>query len=145
MEIGVTEDIATCRALRRRVFIEEQGVSEADEIDDKDGEAIHLLARVEGRPVGSARLLILGETGKIGRVCVLAQARGTGLGAALMRAAVAELRKRPGVRRAKLGAQTHALGFYERLGFVAVGPVFDDAGIPHREMVLEFQGAARAV
>jgi len=136
IEIGVTEDIATCRALRRTVFIEEQGVSEADEVDDKDDEAIHLLAWLNGRPVGSARLLVLGDTGKIGRVCVLADQRGTGLGAALMRAAVERFRQVPGVKTVKLGAQTHALGFYERLGFTAHGPEFDDAGIPHREMVL---------
>ncbi|TKA95148.1 GNAT family N-acetyltransferase [Cereibacter changlensis] len=134
--IAVTTDIAACRALRRTVFIEEQGVPEADEIDDLDGEAIHLLAEVEGRPVGSARLLVRGETGKIGRVCVLAEQRGTGLGAALIRAAVAELRHIPGVRQAKLGAQTHALGFYEKLGFTALGPEYIDAGIPHRDMVL---------
>ena len=134
--IAVTTDIAACRALRRTVFIEEQGVPEADEIDDLDGEAIHLLAEVEGRPVGSARLLVRGETGKIGRVCVLAKQRGTGLGAALIRAAVAELRRIPGVRQAKLGAQTHALGFYEKLGFTALGPEYIDAGIPHRDMVL---------
>lgn len=134
--IAVTTDIAACRALRRTVFIEEQGVPEADEIDDLDGEAIHLLAEVEGRPVGSARLLVRGETGKIGRVCVLAEQRGTGLGAALIRAAVAELRRIPGVRQARLGAQTHALGFYEKLGFTALGPEYIDAGIPHRDMVL---------
>ena len=134
--IVVTTDIAACRALRRTVFIEEQGVPEADEIDELDGEAIHLLAEVEGRPVGSARLLVRGETGKIGRVCVLAEQRGAGLGAALIHAAVAELRRIPGVRQAKLGAQTHALGFYEKLGFTALGPEYIDAGIPHRDMVL---------
>ncbi|MBM3615034.1 MAG: GNAT family N-acetyltransferase [Alphaproteobacteria bacterium] len=136
IEIGETRDIGTCRALRRTVFIEEQGVSEADEVDDKDDEAIHLLAWLNGRPVGSARLLVLGDTGKIGRVCVLADQRGTGLGAALMRAAVERFRQVPGVKTVKLGAQTHALGFYERLGFNAHGPEFDDASIPHREMVL---------
>jgi predicted GNAT family N-acyltransferase len=136
IEIAPTRDIATCRALRRTVFIEEQGVSEADEVDDLDDQAIHLLVTDQGRPVGSARLLVLGEIGKIGRVCVLPALRGTGLGAALMRAAVAEFRKQPGVRKVKLGAQTHALGFYERLGFRAVGAEFLDAGIPHREMVL---------
>ena len=138
IDIRPTRDIATCRLLRRKVFIEEQGVSEADEIDDKDDEAIHLLATVDGAPMGSARLLLSGNTGKIGRVCVLPAARGTGLGAALMRAAVAELRRQPGLTRAKLGAQTHALGFYERLGFTAEGPIYDDAGIPHRDMVMEF-------
>lgn len=136
ISIAPTRDIATCRALRRRVFIEEQGVSEADELDDLDDQAIHLLATQDGTPLGSARLLVLGETGKIGRVCVLPQARGTGLGAALMRAAIAEFRRIPGVARVKLGAQTHALGFYERLGFQATGPEFMDAGIPHRDMVL---------
>ena len=134
--ITETRDIATCRALRRTVFIEEQGVSEADEVDDKDDEAIHLLATQNGKPVGSARLLVMGETGKIGRVCVLAEARGAGLGAQLMQAAVTRFRSVPGVTKVKLGAQTHALGFYERLGFTAIGPEFDDAGIPHREMVL---------
>ncbi|MDP2081842.1 MAG: GNAT family N-acetyltransferase [Pseudotabrizicola sp.] len=136
IHIAPTRDIATCRQLRRIVFIEEQGVSEADEIDDKDDQAIHILALVDGIPMGSARLLLSGDTGKIGRVCVLRQARGTGLGTALMREAVAELRRQPGVTRAKLGSQTHAMGFYERLGFVAQGPVYDDAGIAHRDMVM---------
>ncbi len=136
IEICETRDIATCRALRRIVFIEEQGVSEADEVDDKDDEAIHLLATLNGKPVGSARLLVLGDVGKVGRVCVLAETRGTGLGAKLMQAAVDRFRNVPGVKKVKLGAQTHALGFYERLGFSAIGPEFDDAGIPHREMVL---------
>ena len=110
-------------------------MSEADELDDLDGVAVHLLATVDGRPMGSARIVPGKGYGKIGRVCVLAEARGTGLGAALMREAVQECR-RLGLKTARLGAQTHALGFYEALGFEAVGPVFDDAGIPHREMIL---------
>jgi predicted GNAT family N-acyltransferase len=134
LHIAPTRDIATCRHLRRVVFIEEQGVPEADEIDDKDDTAIHLLATENGTPVGSARLLLMGSTGKIGRVCVLPSHRGTGLGAALIRAAIAELRAQ-GMTTAKLGAQTHAIGFYERLGFTATGPEYMDAGIPHRDMV----------
>lgn len=134
--IEVTTDIAACRALRRSVFIEEQGVAEADEIDDRDADATHLLATRNGIPIGSARLLTYGDTGKIGRVCVLASQRGTGLGAALIRAAVAHFRTQPGIALVKLGAQTQALGFYEKLGFTAQGPVFDDAGIPHRDMVM---------
>lgn len=135
VEVRVTDDLAACLALRRTVFIEEQGVPEADELDDLDGQAVHLLAYVDGVPMGSARLLRSGETGKIGRVCVLASARGTGLGVALMRKALEVLAADPALRRAKLGAQTHALGFYERLGFVAEGPEYLDAGIPHRDMV----------
>lgn len=136
ISIARTDDVTACRLLRRIVFIEEQGVSEADEVDDLDGRAIHLLATLDGKPVGSARLLVLGGTGKIGRVCVLQSARGTGLGAALMRAAVDQFRAISGVTTVRLGAQTHALGFYERLGFTATGPEYMDAGIPHRDMVL---------
>lgn len=134
--IAPTRDIATCRWLRRVVFIEEQGVSEADEIDDLDEAAIHLIATDAGKPVGTARLLTDGDTGKIGRVCVLKSARGTGLGAALIRAAVAHFRATPGIARVKLGAQSHALGFYERLGFTPAGSEYIDAGIPHRDMIL---------
>ena len=138
LEIVETRDIALCRQLRRVVFIEEQGVSEADELDDLDDVALHLLAVLDGVAVGSARLLVQGEVGKIGRVCVLQQARGAGIGAALIRAAVARLRAAAGVKKAKLGAQVHALGFYQALGFEAYGPVYDDAGIEHRDMVLGF-------
>ena len=134
MRIEETTDIDTCRALRRTVFVEEQGVPEADEWDDLDGEAIHLLAWQDGRAVGTARLLLKAGTGKIGRVCVLANARGAGLGAALIRASMDVLRTKPGVTRVMLGAQTHAIGFYEKLGFAVCGPIYDDAGIPHRDM-----------
>ncbi len=137
LHIGVTDDIATCRALRRAVFIEEQGVPEADEVDDQDDQAVHLLARLDGVPVGTARLLAYGGTGKVGRVCVLQSARGTGLGAALMQQTVAQFRAMPGVTKVTLGAQLTAVPFYERLGFVPYGDVFLDAGIDHRNMVLD--------
>lgn len=139
--ISETRDFALCRQLRRVVFIEEQGVCEADEVDDQDEAAIHLLARQDGVAVGSARLLIKGDQGKIGRVCVLAPARGMGIGAALIRAAVARFRQMPGIASVKLGAQTHALGFYASLGFGAEGPEYLDAGILHRDMVLDLQAA----
>ncbi len=137
--IAETRDIALCRTLRRVVFIDEQGVSEADELDDKDEEAVHLLAREGSLALGSARLLVEGDTGKIGRVCVLQQGRGRGIGAALIRAGVAHFRHRGDLAQVKLGAQTHALGFYEALGFQAVGEVYDDAGIPHRDMILKLE------
>ena len=133
--ITVVEDYTPCLELRRAVFIAEQGISEADEYDDLDAGAVHLLATADGRPVGTARLLIKGDTGKIGRLCVLADQRGTGLGARLVTAAIAHFATLPDLTRAKLSAQDHAIGFYERLGFVAEGPFYDDAGIPHRDMV----------
>ncbi|NHB76451.1 GNAT family N-acetyltransferase [Rhodobacter calidifons] len=134
MKIEVTDDIPTCQALRKVVFIDEQGVSEADEVDGLDGRAIHLLAWDGDCPVGTARLLVKGAVGKIGRVCVLPEVRGSGLGAALIRAALDVLRGQPGVTEAYLGSQSHAVGFYEKLGFAVEGEEFLDAGIPHRHM-----------
>ena len=133
-QISQTDDITTCHALRRTVFIEEQGVSEADEVDGRDDVALHVLATQDGTPLGCARILLAGDVAKIGRVCVLKNARGTGLGAAIILACLDVARAQPGVSTAKLGAQTHALAFYEKLGFTAFGAVYDDAGIAHRDM-----------
>lgn len=135
-QIELSNDLASCHLLRRIVFIEEQGVSEADELDDLDPGSLHFLATIEDLPIGTARMQIKGDMAKIGRVCVLKAHRGTGLGAALIRAAIDEARQHPEVKFVKLGAQVHALGFYEKLGFAAQGPVYDDAGIDHRDMVL---------
>jgi ElaA protein len=134
--VAVTDDIASCRALRRVVFIEEQGVSETDEVDDLDPVSIHLLAVKDGVAVGSARIVPVDDTAKIGRVCVVKDERGDGLGAELIRSALLEAKER-GFARAKLGSQVHAIGFYEKLGFTVYGPVYDDAGIDHRDMVFE--------
>ena len=129
-------DIATCQRLRRIVFIEEQSVPRHIEVDGLDDSAHHLLALWDGQPMGTARLLILSDAGKIGRVCVLPQGRGRGIGAALTRAAVQHFRLMPGVTKVKLGAQIHAQGFYAALGFTPVGAEYIEAGIPHRDMIL---------
>ncbi|MGM0783278.1 MAG: GNAT family N-acetyltransferase [Pseudomonadota bacterium] len=120
--------------IRRVVFIEEQHVPQAEEWDGRDHDCIHFLALLDGRPVGTARLL---PDAHIGRVAVLAEARGLGIGVALMRAAI-EAARRDGHPAVELAAQTHALPFYERLGFRAFGEAFMDAGIPHRNMHLPF-------
>lgn len=129
-----TEDLETCLKLRFAVFVDEQGVPADIERDAYDATALHLLAVQDGTPLGTARILRHGTTGKIGRVCVVKQARGTGLGAALIAAALDEMRLEGGFTRAALGAQLHAIPFYEKLGFTAYGDDFDDAGIPHRMM-----------
>lgn len=132
--IARVTDPTDCYAVRHIVFVGEQNVPVDLERDALDATAIHLLATVAGQPVGAARIVVKGDTGKIGRVCVLREQRGTGLGAALIREALEILRDTPGVTRAALGAQIDALGFYEKLGFTAYGDVFDDAGIDHRMM-----------
>lgn len=131
--ITVTDDLPTCHALRRAVFILEQNVPPELELDGLDATATHLLATVDDHPVGTARLITKDDTGKIGRVCVLSAHRGAGLGEQLILAAMDHFRA-AGLTRAYLSSQSHAIPFYERLGFVAEGPDYDDAGIPHRDM-----------
>lgn len=134
-DLRITDDLAACHHLRRVVFINEQNVPEAEELDDKDSEAVHILATApDGSPAGTARLLFDGETGKIGRVCVIADHRRTGLGAELIRFSLTYLKTRPGIKRAKLDSQKHAIGFYEKLGFIICGDEYLDAGIPHYDM-----------
>ena len=133
LSIARTDELTDCHMLRRVVFMEEQQVSAEEEWDDLDAGAWHYLARRDGRPVGTLRVVFQGEVGLLTRVCVLADQRGQGVGAALMRASVADLRA-AGYRLARLGAQVQAIGFYEQLGFVAEGPEFMDANMPHRWM-----------
>ncbi|MGA7948673.1 MAG: GNAT family N-acetyltransferase [Thiobacillaceae bacterium] len=116
--------------LRRRVFIEEQRVPEELEWDGEDMDALHFLARVDGQPVGCARLL---PDGHIGRMAVLNDWRGKGVGRRLMKVLLME------AERLKLGhlflnAQTQAAGFYTKYGFNQVGGEFFDASIPHVRM-----------
>ena len=133
LQIAETRDFESCRALRIAVFVEEQGIPPAEEFDARDASARHLLATRDGACVGTARVFVEGGTGWIGRICVLPAARGHGVGAGLVRHALGLLRD-GGCNDIALGAQVHAIPFYERLGFAVTGPVYDDAGIPHREM-----------
>ncbi|AUH32762.1 GNAT family N-acetyltransferase [Paracoccus tegillarcae] len=135
MRIELTEDIAACHAIRRAVFIDEQGIDDADEWDDLDEKAVHLLAWQDGEPVGTARILLKGSIGRIGRICVMPEARGTGLGRMLLKASMDVLRSRQGISQAMLSAQVQAIGFYQKLGFEVAGDVYDDAGIAHQEMI----------
>jgi len=124
-------DIDLLRAIRRRVFIEEQEVPESLEWDEFDAVSLHVLAEtVSGEAVATGRLL---PDWHIGRMAVLREWRRRGVGLTVLQTLLAAAKQR-GDRIVRLNAQTHALGFYEKAGFVAEGPVFDDAGIPHRTM-----------
>lgn len=118
------------------MFVEEQGVPEDIELDSDDRRAIHFLALASGRAVGTARLVTRRRAAKIGRMAVLKTYRSKGVGRKLLQHAVATARKR-GVRKIYLHAQVAVIGFYEKLHFRCVGPVFDEAGIPHRKMTYE--------
>jgi predicted GNAT family N-acyltransferase len=121
--------------VRRTVFIEEQQIAEREEWDDLDPVIDHVLAfeRLDAAKrdaVGTGRLE---PTGKIGRVAVLPQYRGTGVGVAVMHRLL-DLAAERGFHEVYLNAQVSAAGFYERLGFRADGPEFDEVGIPHQRM-----------
>lgn len=131
--IAQTQDFQTCLDLRIRVFVQEQGIPLEEEVDALDPLAVHLLAWDGDSAVGTARVLMDGDTGKIGRICVVPRVRGRGLGRDLVLAGMDVLRQQ-GADTVHLAAQVPALGFYETLGFAAYGPEFDDGGIPHRWM-----------
>ncbi|MHA6690850.1 GNAT family N-acetyltransferase [Devosia sp. A449] len=120
-------------ALRREVFVWEQHVPEADEHDADDMTATHFVAIVAGEVVGTLRLITLPEHIKIGRVAVRQSFRGQGIAKAMMLAAMDHARAQ-GRDRFYLTAQSDKLGMYEKLGFAAFGPEFQDGGMPHRAM-----------
>lgn len=120
-------------AIRGAVFVAEQGVAVELEWDEHDEHAQQLLAWRFGQPIGVGRLVVLDGVGRIGRLAVLPQARGAGTGVALVRG-LEDLARDQGLTVVELHAQRQAVAFYERLGYRAEGPEFDDAGIPHRHM-----------
>jgi predicted GNAT family N-acyltransferase len=126
-------DAAALGAVRRAVFVEEQRVPEWLEWDGLDVRCLHVLAAApDGAAIGTGRLV---PDGHIGRMAVLKAWRGRGVGGALLAELIAAARAANHAH-ARLNAQTHALGFYARFGFMVEGPEFDEAGIPHRAMVL---------
>ncbi|MEM9433608.1 MAG: GNAT family N-acetyltransferase [Pseudomonadota bacterium] len=129
--------LAECLRIRHSVFVIGQNVPEAEEVDGRDPDCLHYLVTQTGTPVATARVLPLNGIGKVQRVAVLETARSGGIGSKLMRFILKDLQQTHGFSQAKLGSQTHAIGFYEKLGFKAFGPEFDDAGIPHREMSID--------
>lgn len=119
------------RAIRACVFIREQGVPEEMEWDGLDEGCIHLLAETaQGDAIGTVRLQ---ADGHIGRMAVLKEWRGRGVGSALLLQSL-EIARAMGLDRVVLNAQTSALGFYRKSGFTASGGEFMDAGIPHYRM-----------
>lgn len=121
-------------AVRRAVFVEEQSVSEDVEYDGRDGDAIHLIAREDDRPVGTTRLRTVGsDTLKVERVAVLPDYRDRGWGRRLMEAAEAEAGER-GLSHLVLHAQKAVEGFYHALDYETTSDAFEEAGIVHVEM-----------
>ena len=128
---------AALGAIRRTVFIEEQQVPEALEYDGLDEACQHVLVTdAEKRPVGCGRIK---ADGHIGRMAVLKDCRGQGVGSAIL-TALLDVARQQAVSMVYLHAQVAAISFYEKQGFTVGGEVFMDAGILHRTMVRDFTG-----
>jgi predicted GNAT family N-acyltransferase len=134
-------DLLQALAIREVVFIEEQHVPETIERDAEDARAYHVLAVQGGHAIGTGRLVVLpappggreGKWGQIGRMAVLQAHRKFGVGSKLLASLEAEAKKR-GLNGLTLHSQLYAIDFYRKHKYEPVGPVFDEAGIPHIEM-----------
>ncbi|WP_318411887.1 GNAT family N-acetyltransferase [Photobacterium leiognathi] len=118
------------RTVREQVFIQEQQIDPEIEFDDLDSAAVHVLVMDGEQPLGTGRIL---ADGHIGRIAIMKSARGQGLGAKVVQALV-EYAQQQGYPRVDLGAQTHAVDFYRKLGFMPYGDEFMEANIPHQAM-----------
>ena len=136
--LAATGELAQCMEIRRRVFIEGQGVAEDIEMDGLDGESAHFVAFADDSAVGTARLREVEGQAKAERVAVLEERRGSGIGRELMRAVEAEARAR-GFDELVLHAQEAVVEFYRKLGYRSTGELFYEADIPHRPMAKELE------
>lgn len=125
--------------IRKRVFIEEQGVPEEMELDEFDLHARHALAYAGSECIGTARLVTLaGSIGRIGRMAVLPRYRGQGIGRQLLETLLKASQSQD-IKQLELHAQVSVIPFYEQFGFITQGDIYDEAGIPHRDMILHIQ------
>ena len=123
-------------AVRKKVFIEEQGVPQDLELDEFDPICWHAIAFEGSQCIGTGRLVPMGvNQGQIGRMAVLPQFRGKGIGKAILIKLI-ELAKTQKISSLILHSQVPAIPFYEKYGFNPQGPIYEEAGIDHRNMIL---------
>ncbi|XTP56786.1 GNAT family N-acetyltransferase [Niallia sp. Krafla_26] len=137
MEVNIVstdKQLEEAFSIRRKVFVEEQQVPEEEEIDDLESEATHFLLTINEKPAGAGRFRVVDGFGKIERICILKDYRGTGAGKVLMES-IQDFAAENELNKLKLNAQTHAIPFYGKLGYEVVSEEFLDAGIPHKTMM----------
>ncbi len=137
--ISNEEDLTSAFAIRKQVFVEEQGVpleDEFDQYDKLDGLCEHILVLYKDQPVGTGRLRVVDGLGKLERICILKPFRKFGLGKVIIKA-LEEIAEEKGILKVKLHGQTQAEGFYKKLGYQTSSPIFMEDGIPHVLMVKE--------
>jgi predicted GNAT family N-acyltransferase len=129
-------DYARCIQIRTRVFVIGQQVPWDREVDSYENDSQHYLAARNGDAFGTVRWRRYGEAvAKVERLAVLEESRGLGIGSRLMEHTMSEIAKLTDIQWIKLGSQDHAIPFYASLGFQVDGDGFDDAGIPHHNML----------
>lgn len=137
-EVTTQEDLQREFDIRLKVFVDEQKVPAEEELDDQDylgGDCKHFLATTDDNiAVGTGRVRLLEDYGKIQRVAVSRDYREHGIGRLIIQACE-DKAKELGAKKAKLDAQVQAQGFYEKLGYEVKSGVFLDAGIEHVLMV----------
>ncbi|MDQ0217457.1 GNAT family N-acetyltransferase [Peribacillus cavernae] len=135
--VATKEEREDAYLVRTKVFIDEQNVPVEEEIDKHEHESTHFVLYDDVHsPIGAGRFRILDGIGKVERICVLSSARQKGSGIRIMDAIQTFAASRD-ITRLKLNAQTHAIPFYEKLGYQTVSGEFLDAGIPHKTMIKE--------
>lgn len=137
-KVSLNHEIEICLNIRAKVFIEGQNIPVEEEIDDLDGISDHYILKLDGAPVGTARVRYIDNKAKIERVAILSKYRGLGLGKELMEYVVKDIKASKLVNMAVLGAQMYAIPFYEKLGFSVCSDEYEDAGITHKEMQIVF-------
>lgn len=137
--ITVDEDLRAAFAIRKQVFVKEQGVpleDEFDQFDTLEGTCEHVLVHYNEQPVGTGRLRFINGVGKLERICILEPYRKFGLGKIIIKA-LEEIAEERGASQVKLHGQTQAEGFYKKLGFRTSSEIFMEDGIPHILMLKE--------
>ncbi|NQV38911.1 MAG: GNAT family N-acetyltransferase [Candidatus Marinimicrobia bacterium] len=129
--IETAEEMQAAHQIRKNVFVEEQGVSLREEIDKFEDESIHILASINGNPVGTARWRTTEKGLKLERFAVIKKYRTAGIGKTLLEFCLVE---NAHISHIYLNAQLTVIGFYQKYGFIEVGEEFSEAGIMHRQM-----------
>ena len=129
-------DVVKALLVRAIVFMEEQRISYAEEIDAFEDDSIHVVGEIDGEPIAAARIRFFGDVAKLERLAIRSAWRGQGHGDRLLEFMLAVARSR-GVEKFKLHAQARLRAYYEKHGFRAEGPPFLEANIPHLLMRLE--------
>jgi predicted GNAT family N-acyltransferase len=131
------DGLSQLKNIREKVFIQEQKVTPQLEWDGMDEKAIHFLVFNDKAAIGCARAIVIKDHMQLGRMAVLKEYRGQGIGGALIEKAMttAKLNQLSAIY---ISAQCHAIDFYKKFGFEVTSDIYLDAEIPHRDMTLDF-------